>query len=163
MPTRREFLESQAQLAPKDPATDKPVEIPAHVSAPPSLEARLQRYVRFELSRANAEVGLETFEEFDDFSLDEDMDDDGDLTSPYEMTELQEEMPRWNDEAAMAEVDAELENLLGEDRPFDGQGGPGQGDRPGESEPAADNLGNPAPHASPVERPPGSPGTEPRS
>lgn len=100
--SRREWLEAQAAAAEKDPATSEPVEIPAAISAPPSLEARLQRYVRYELSHANQQSGLETFDEFDDFEVDDDF--DGELASPHEMSQMAEDMPRYNGDEAEREA-----------------------------------------------------------
>lgn len=81
------------------------------------MEARLQRYVRYELSKVNEASGLETFEEFDNFELEED-DEDLDITSGYELTEMQEEMPRWNEaeQVAQAEAYAEDVNFSGDEQ-----------------------------------------------
>lgn len=98
-PSRREFLEAQAKASPPDPATEVPVEIPASMSAPPSLEARLQRFVRYEMSVANRDSGLETFEEFDDFDV---QDDAPELVSEHEFTEMVEELEPWDEASELA-------------------------------------------------------------
>lgn len=67
-----------------------PVEWPAHLKRPPTLAEEIQRLVRAEVSRVASESGLETFEEADDF----DMDDEMEPFSPHELSELEEEVPR---------------------------------------------------------------------
>lgn len=66
-----------------------PVEIPVHMKRPPTLQEQIQMFVRTELSRRADEVGLETFEEADDF----DVGDSDDLASPYEISEMADEVP----------------------------------------------------------------------
>ena len=85
------------------------------MTAPPTLEARLQRYVRYELSVANEGSGLETFEEFDDFEVD---DEDDDFVSTHELTEDEEMLPPWNEadqarEAARDNLSHAEPNALG--------------------------------------------------
>lgn len=63
-----------------------PVEMPIGYHHPETLQAMIARMVRFESDRAK-EHGLETFEESDDF----DVDDDSEIVSPYQMSEMQEE------------------------------------------------------------------------
>ena len=60
-----------------------PVEIPAGFSRPESLEAMVQRMVRTRVSDIAAEEGFETFEEADDFEVDEE-DYVNDPSTPYE-------------------------------------------------------------------------------
>lgn len=68
----------------------EPIEVPLEFKRPPTLQEEIKRYIRVEMSRAAEEEGLETFEEADDFS-----DDDDDFPlSQHELTEMQEEMPR---------------------------------------------------------------------
>jgi len=57
---------------------------------PPSMQELIQRYVRTELSRQASQAGEESFEEADDF----DVDDDPELKSPYE---VDEGLPRWQE------------------------------------------------------------------
>lgn len=57
-----------------------PVAIPAGFRHPPSLEERILRSIRSEMSRQAALNGQETFEEADDFECG----DDYDPSSPYE-------------------------------------------------------------------------------
>lgn len=52
----------------------RPVEWPTGLSRPPSLQDEIKRFVRMELSRQAADQGVESFEEADDFDLDEDPD-----------------------------------------------------------------------------------------
>lgn len=60
-----------------------PLEMPAGISRPLTIEEQIQRYVRGHLSRMAADQGQETFEEADDFELaDEDPED---FLTPYEV------------------------------------------------------------------------------
>lgn len=63
-----------------------PVEMPIGYEHPESLESMIARLVRVESQRAVAS-GEESFEESDDF----DVDDDNELTSEYQMSNMQEE------------------------------------------------------------------------
>lgn len=65
-----------------------PVEWPAGVRRPETLTEQIQRMVRVAVSQQAAAAGMETFEEADDFDIE---DEDGDPTSPYELTMMQEE------------------------------------------------------------------------
>jgi len=65
-----------------------PAAIPFQFSRPLSLQEEIKRFVRIEASRAAADAGAESFEEADDFEVDE----DPDPLSPYE---LKEAVPEW--------------------------------------------------------------------
>lgn len=65
----------------------RPVEWPVGVSRPLSIQEEIQRFVRVEMSRRAQEHGMESFEEADDFDVEE----EDDWQSPYQLTELQEE------------------------------------------------------------------------
>lgn len=65
-----------------------PVEWPAGVRRPETLTEQIQRLVRVQMSQFAQEQGLETFEEADDFDIE---DEEGAPFSPYELTEMQEE------------------------------------------------------------------------
>lgn len=65
-----------------------PLEVPVGFAAPTDLHALIKQLVRAESARAG-EDGQETFEEADDF----DVEDDGPI-SPYSTTTMQEEAPR---------------------------------------------------------------------
>lgn len=65
----------------------RPVEWPANIKRPLSLQEEIQRFVRVEMAQRAADYGFETFEEADDFNVE----DEEDFVSPYEMTELQED------------------------------------------------------------------------
>lgn len=58
----------------------KPVAIPAGFKRPETLAEQVQRLVRTSISRQAAEQGFETFEESEDF----DVDDEFDPSTPYE-------------------------------------------------------------------------------
>lgn len=57
-----------------------PVEIPSRLRLGVSRAVRMRNFIRHELSRSAAESGSESFEEADDFSLD----DGEEWSSPYE-------------------------------------------------------------------------------
>lgn len=63
------------------------VEVPLKFSRPLTIQEEIKRFVRTEMSRQAAEGGFETFEEAEDFDVDE----DEDFRSPYELTMMQEE------------------------------------------------------------------------
>lgn len=65
-----------------------PVEIPVGFGHPESLEATIAKLVRLESQRARDTGEVESFEESDDFDLD---DDNAELTSGFQMTAMQEE------------------------------------------------------------------------
>jgi len=60
-----------------------PVSIPSGMSRPLQLHEQIKRMLRTEVSRLAADREKETFEEADDFDVDE----DGDPLSPYEIPE----------------------------------------------------------------------------
>lgn len=64
------------------------LEVPLHLRREESLHDRIRRMVREQASYEAAQAGFETFEESDDFSVDED-----EFASPHELSELQEETP----------------------------------------------------------------------
>lgn len=76
----------------RDPAMEwpdpTPVALPLGAGHEEPLHEMIKRLVREEVSRSAAEVGEETFEEANDF----DMPDEEGLTSPYEFTDMQEEV-----------------------------------------------------------------------
>lgn len=59
----------------------RPMEIPMGFKKPESLQEQIRRMIRTEASIRAADQGMETWEEADDF----DVDDDFDPTSPWEM------------------------------------------------------------------------------
>lgn len=63
-----------------------PIALPVGYSAPEPLEQMIARLVRAESSRAHQQ-GKETFEEADDLELD----DEPELNSPHQFTDMQEE------------------------------------------------------------------------
>jgi len=65
-----------------------PLAVPVGFGAPTDLTTLIQTLVRVESKRA-AEAGEETFEESDDFDVDEDS-----LHTPYQLRQMQEEAPR---------------------------------------------------------------------
>lgn len=73
----------------KEVLDSTPVEVPLHWKRPPSLRDQIKQYVRSELSSQASEEGFDSFEEADDFEVDE----DPDPLSAYELKEAQEEVP----------------------------------------------------------------------
>lgn len=75
----------------KNPDLEYPDQTPVHIPgvtdkpAPLSLREELQRYVRQEMSRQAQEQQLESFDEADDFEVD---DEEPDLTTEYSVTEM---------------------------------------------------------------------------
>lgn len=67
-----------------------PIELPLHWQRPQTIQEQIRSFVRSELSRRAAAQGEETFEEADDF----DVDDDFDPRSPWELNFDQEQEPR---------------------------------------------------------------------
>lgn len=74
---RLRFLDERGREVP-DP---NPVEIPAGFRVPESLEARIARLIRRDISEQAEAQGMETFDEAEDFDIDDDM---FDPHSPYE-------------------------------------------------------------------------------
>lgn len=67
-----------------------PVSIPVGFQKPESLQSMIARMVRLESKRVEAAgAAAETFEEADDF----DVDDEKSIISPYQMSQMQEEAP----------------------------------------------------------------------
>lgn len=69
---------------------DTPLEVPLNWKRPPSLREMIQQHIRTEMSAQADQDGLETFEESDDFDVDE----DPDPLSQYELTPMAEERPK---------------------------------------------------------------------
>lgn len=63
-----------------------PVEVPLAFSRPPTIQEMIKQYIRRELSNQAQDQGAETFEEADDFDVDEDSD-------PLSLYEIQEMLP----------------------------------------------------------------------
>lgn len=67
----------------------EPVAVPVRFQAPESLEDRIKRIIRADLSARAQAQGFETFEEADDFEVG----DDYDPRSPHELDSVQEDAP----------------------------------------------------------------------
>lgn len=63
----------------------RPVEVPLSFQRPPSLQEEIKRFVRLELSKRAASQELESFDEADDFDVD---DEDPLPVSAYEVREM---------------------------------------------------------------------------
>lgn len=69
-----------------------PIEVPLGFQKPETIEQKMQRLIRTEISARAEEHGMESFEEADDFDVPDDEDDNMDLwESQYQMTEMQEQ------------------------------------------------------------------------
>lgn len=66
-----------------------PVEMPLGFKRPPTLQEEIQRIIRVQMSQQARAEGFETFEEADDFAVDE----DPDPLSAYEVMEMEAEGP----------------------------------------------------------------------
>ena len=71
-----------------------PVEIPASALGPPSLEERLQQYVREQISAVAEEQGQGSFDEENDYEEEPWMDEDPELVSGYEVIDMLPEEDR---------------------------------------------------------------------
>jgi len=74
----------------REVADEDRVALPPGWQYPESLTAQIQRMVRLELSRQAGDEGYETFEESDDFDVD---DDESMPESPYEVKDMTPEGP----------------------------------------------------------------------
>lgn len=99
-PSHRERIRSR----PLDKETPDPVPmaVPVGYDAPPTMEELIQRYVRQEVSQAASADGHGTFEDEDDFAMD---DDEGLPFSQFENDELPMEMLADPDMPAAAPVE----------------------------------------------------------
>lgn len=88
--SRREWLEQQARANAAEDTDPTPVEVPPFYTRPPTIKEDLQRYVRYEVSRAAQDSGFESFDEANDFGIETD-DELDDWDSQYQLTPLQEE------------------------------------------------------------------------
>lgn len=72
----------------------RPMERPIGWTEPESLQSMIARLIRTEVSRQASQAGAETFEEADDF----DVDDDPELRSPYELDDQTSMLEPWKEE-----------------------------------------------------------------
>lgn len=80
----------------KNPALEypdpTPVEIPTELKRPESIDEKMKRIIRNELSVQAQARGRESFEEANDFNVEDSFEADG-VLSPYEVNEMVEEFP----------------------------------------------------------------------
>ncbi len=87
-----------------------PVEMPVGYQQPETLASQMQRFIRMEISNQAQENNLGSFEEEDDFELDEE------ILTDYEMTDMEEvEEPAEYDQ--LPDPDAEKEPAVAGDDP----------------------------------------------
>lgn len=63
----------------------RPVEWPVGISRPKTIQEMIQESIRTHFSQQASRQGMESFEEADDFDVE---DDDGDFVSPYEIRDM---------------------------------------------------------------------------
>lgn len=66
----------------------RPVEVPVGFQRPPTLQEEIRRFIRVEMSQRAQSQELESFEEADDFEIDDEVEE---FTSAYEVMELRPE------------------------------------------------------------------------
>lgn len=93
-----------------------PLELPSGMKQPESLESIMKRMIAVHASRAAGEAGMETFEEANDFEVE---DDDEPITQ-YEYHGMKEEVPREQSEKERPSTDADSGRDDGEE---EGKGG----------------------------------------
>lgn len=82
-----------------------PIEVPLNMKKPESLRDTMRRFIREEFSREAVMSEKESFEEANDF----DIDDETDLLSPYEITDMEPEYLQDEQEAPSEPTGAEPE------------------------------------------------------
>lgn len=87
------FFEKQYDSEGREIPDPRPMAVPFGWDRPLTLAEQIKRMVRVELSREAAANELESFEEADDFDVDEDMPE---FTSAYEVRDLIPEEPTAN-------------------------------------------------------------------
>lgn len=103
----------------------RPVETPLNFRAPPTINQMIQQMVRTELSKNAQEQGFESFEESEDF----DIEDDPDPVSDYEFIEMQREV--FDVDASDSDVPGSTGNS-GRDSESEGDVKPGEDGQPGD-------------------------------
>lgn len=84
----------------------RPMEMPLGMSKPESMEDMIRRFVRQEASRAASAEGMETFEEADDFDIDDDEPDA--YPTQYMVPEVGPDGPETLDGLGQAKPDPEF-------------------------------------------------------
>lgn len=86
----RYYLRAQYDVHGREVADQSRMELPSGWERPETLAEQIRRMVRTEFSRHAEAAGFESFEQADDFEVDE---DGGEFVSPYEMREMSPEGP----------------------------------------------------------------------
>lgn len=110
----------------KEVPDQTPVELPIGYKAPETLEQLMVRMIRnAEFNRIREAAGAETFEEADDFDVEE----ENDGLSQYQLNQMQEETPiertRQRTESAQVESNSES-NATGRGKSMDDEAGEGE-------------------------------------
>lgn len=112
----------------KEKADPTPVEVPAELKKPESMDDRIRRIIREQISPMAARLGEETFEESEDFDVDDGFDVDDPIT-PYEAKLMVSEFP------APQGLQTPQENAVeGSGEPLSGTSEPGEYQDKGKSE-----------------------------
>ncbi len=69
-----------------------PIEIPAELRRPETVDEKIKRLVLTNIQNQALKAGLESFEESDDFDVEDSFDGDG-IMSPYDVHEMEPEFP----------------------------------------------------------------------
>lgn len=111
---RRLALREAAQAHGPEVPDPTPIEVPSWHSRPLTLREEMQRFIREEASRVAGDNGLDTFEDFDDFS-----DDSGepDLTTPYTLADVEDEFAETLDGEPTSEDLQAAQTVAGVDSP----------------------------------------------
>lgn len=128
-----------------EPQDDTPVEWPLGISAPETLEQKIARMVRVGVSQRAAAAGFETFDEADDFDVEDPEEAPG---SVHELDDDQEMIAK--DHAMMRKIPKEAVQAYARDvarKRASAASKKGAGDPPSQNgaEPASGDSGKPAP------------------
>lgn len=85
------------ELAQPEENSGIPIELPVNAVRPDTVEDMIRKYIRQEFSTIHEEQGYESFDESNDFDIE---DEEPDPFSAYEVREMQEEYPPAEPEAA---------------------------------------------------------------
>lgn len=86
-----------------------PIEAAAEALRLPSIQDQIRRVVEEELSKRAGDLGMETIDEANDFVVE----DEPELTSPYELKEMTDEQPLGNPEKKTDEIaGAKTKNVI---------------------------------------------------
>jgi hypothetical protein len=88
----RKFKKEVKRDPTKEYPDTTPIEVPAELKRPESMEQKMKRIVKEQISVGAAAKGYESFEEASDFDVEDSFEGDN-LLSPYDVNEMVEEFP----------------------------------------------------------------------